>query len=699
MITADTLLSAYRLMCTASAMAATYENNRSLCKYVHSTSRGHEAIQLATAFHLLPCDYVSPYYRDESLLLGLGFSPYQLMLQLLAKGGDIFTGGREYYAHPNYRGSDKPGIIHQSSATGMQAIPTTGIAQGIRYLETTGSALLQKGAEGQLPVVVCSLGDASVTEGEVSEAFQFAVLKELPVIYLVQDNDWGISARAAETRVGDAYDYAAGFRGMRRLRIDGTHFQDSYEAMGRVIGDVRKTRRPYLVQAAVPLLGHHTSGVRKDFYRDPEELQEQGLQDPIPRLRTRLSDLGLGEEELDAIAQEAAALVAEEFAAAVAAEEPDPATVADFVFVPTPVTEEKGTRCPVVGRHEGGAAGTAAEKIPMVDAALFAIREIMAACPEAVLYGQDVGRRLGGVFREAATLAEHFGDHRVFNTAIQEAYIIGSTVGMSAVGVKPIVEVQFADYIYPGFNQLVTEISKSCYLSCGKFPVQTLIRVPVGAYGGGGPYHSGSIESTLLSVKGIKVVYPSNAADMKGLMKAAFLDPNPVVMLEHKGLYWSKVPGTEDAKTVEPSEDYILPLGKGCIVLDADASLTDSGETCCVVTYGMGVYWARTAAADFEGQIEIIDLRTLYPLDEELIFSRVRLHGKCLVLTEEQQTNSFAEALAWRISSACFTRLDAPVDVLGALDLPAVPMNTGLEKAMLPDGEKVAKAIERLLAY
>lgn len=175
----------------------------------------------------------------------------------------------------------------------------------------------------------------------------------------------------------------------------------------------------------------------------------------------------------------------------------------------------------------------------MVDAALFAIREIMEQFPEAVLYGQDVGRRLGGVFREAATLAEQFGDHCVFNTAIQEAYIIGSTVGMSAVGVKPIVEVQFADYIYPGLNQLVTEISKSCYLSCGKFPVQTLIRVPIGAYGGGGPYHSGCVESTLLTIKGIKIVYPSNAADMKGLLKAAFLDPNPVVMLEHKGLYWS----------------------------------------------------------------------------------------------------------------------------------------------------------------
>jgi len=246
---------------------------------------------------------------------------------------------------------------------------------------------------------------------------------------------------------------------------------------------------------------------------------------------------------------------------------------------------------------------------------------------------------------------------------------------------------------------LATEVAKSCYLSHGKFPVQTVIRVPIGAYGGGGPYHSGSIESLLLSIKGIKIAYPSNAADMKGLMKAAFLDPNPVVMLEHKGLYWSKVPGTEDAKTVEPSRDYILPLGKGNVILKADEQKIKNGETACIITYGMGVYWARNAAKKFIGQIEINDLRTLFPLDEELIFSTVKRHGKCLVLTEEQQNNSFAEALAGRISKECFQFLDAPVQVLGALNLPAVPMNIDLEKAMLPNEEKVGEEIIKLLNY
>ncbi|MBS1512435.1 MAG: tungsten formylmethanofuran dehydrogenase [Bacteroidetes bacterium] len=696
MIATETLLKAYQLMCTAKTMAGTYEQNRPVCKYVHSTSRGHEAIQLATAFQLLPCDYVSPYYRDESMLLGLGFTPYQLMLQLLAKGNDIFTGGREYYSHPNYRGNDKPTIIHQSSATGMQAIPTTGVAQGIKYREriaddgqqVTNNQHSFLSSVVHRPVVICSLGDASVTEGEVSEAFQFAALHQLPIIYLVQDNNWGISVTADEARTTNASEMVKGLRNISRISIDGSDFFQSYEVMKNVVEEVRRERHPFLVHAKVPLLGHHTSGVRKEFYRTEEDLAKHAADDPGPKLRQRLLDLGITEMELQRIASAAAEDVAKDFAAATAAPEPDPYTITDFVFAPTPVTTEKGERCP---------AGN--EKILMVDAGLFAIREIMEQYPEAVLYGQDVGRRLGGVFREAATLAEQFGDHRVFNTAIQEAYIIGSTAGMSAVGLKPIVEVQFADYIYPGFNQLVTELSKSCYLSCGKFPVQTVIRVPVGAYGGGGPYHSGSVESTLLTIKGIKVVYPSNAADMKGLMKAAFLDPNPVVMLEHKGLYWSKVPGTEDAKTIEPDADYIIPLGKARLVLPASEDHIKNGESCCVITYGMGVYWAKAAAKTLSGRVEVVDLRCLFPLDEALVFETVKKHGKCLVLTEEQQNNSFAEALAGRISKTCFQYLDAPVEVLGALNVPAVPMNVALEQAMLPNAEKVLQRLQELLSH
>lgn len=679
----DVLVRAYELMCLAKRMAETYEENREICsRYVHSTSRGHEAIQLAAAFHLKEFDYASLYYRDESMLLGLGLEPYELMLQLMAKRDDPFTGGRSYYGHPALKRNGFPVIPHQSSATGMQAIPATGMAHGVAYLESQG--LLNK---KQMPLVLCSLGDGSVTEGEVAEAFQMAVLRKLPILYLVQDNDWGISATGSEMRAMDAYEYASGFKGMERLRVDGSDFIDSYEGLKKAFKYVREKRAPMLVHAKCPLLGHHTSGVRKEWYRG-DNLEIQSKDDPIIKLETFLLRAGDTKATLSKIQEQAARKVAEAYKKAVQAADPEPADFDSHEFAETTILQEKGNRNPAKG-----------EKVVMVDAALHAVEEILKKHPEALFYGQDVGRRLGGVFREAATLAQKYGDHRVFNTPIQEAYIIGSTAGMVAVGAKPIVEIQFADYIWPGINQLVEELSKSCYLSKGKFPIQALIRVPIGAYGGGGPYHSGSIESALLTIRGIKVVYPSNAADMKGLLKASFYDPNPVVLLEHKGLYWSKVPGTSDAKTVEPDEEYIIPLGKACTVLEATPERSDRGESAVVITYGMGVYWAKEAAANFSGQIEIVDLRSLNPLDWETVEASAKKHGRVLVVTEEPLLNSFAESLAGRISKECFKYLDAPVHTLGASNLPAVPLNIELERMMLPNAEKVAKELDRLLTF
>jgi 2-oxoisovalerate dehydrogenase E1 component len=679
----EILLKAFELMCVSKRMADTYDENREICsKYVHSTSRGHEAIQLAAGLQLREYDYASLYYRDESILLALGLHPHELMLQLMAKRDDPFSGGRTYYGHPALKREGFPIIPHQSSATGMQAIPATGMAHGIAYLESQG---LLKSKEN--PIVLCSLGDGSVTEGEVAEAFQMAVLKKLPIIYLVQDNDWGISATGKEMRAMDAYEYAAGFKGMERMAVDGADFVDSFLGLKKAIDYVRKKRSPILIHAKCPLLGHHTSGVRREWYRG-EDLDQHKKFDPLDRLTEYLLEHGESEETLLAIQSRAAGFVQSEYKKALTAPDPDPNDFDSHEFAPTPVTEERGTRFP-----KGG------EKVVMVDAALHAVDEILRKNPDALFYGQDVGRRLGGVFREAATLAQKYGDERVFNTPIQEAYIVGSTAGMSAVGAKAIVEIQFADYIWPAMNQLVEELSKSCYLTRGKFPIQSLIRVPIGAYGGGGPYHSGSIESTLLTIRGIKVVYPSNAADMKGLLKAAFHDPNPVVMLEHKGLYWSKVPGTLEAKTIEPDEDYIIPLGKANLVQQASTESVESGESAVVITYGMGVYWAKEASKDFSGRISILDLRTLNPIDWEMISEVVQKHNRVLVLTEEPLMNSFAESLAGRISKEFFRNLDAPVFTFGASNLPAVPLNVDLEKMMLPNAEKVKAQLLALLEY
>jgi len=678
----EILLRAFELMCTAKTLTEKYELHKDeTSQYVHATSRGHEAVQIATGLLLKKQDWVSPYYRDDSILLSIGLSPYELMLQLFAKKDDPFSGGRSYYSHPSLNSNDFPKIIHQSSATGMQAIPTTGIAMGIQYKEKQG---LSENFNGENPVVVCSLGDAACTEGEVSEALQMSALKQFPIIFLVQDNEWDISAKTTETRAQDISHYARGFHGIEVKTIDGTDFEESYLVLSEVFDTVRKERRPFIVHAKVPLLNHHTSGVRKEWYRD--DLKDAEQQDPYPKLCLLVEKYGIDKTQIKEIERRVQENVNSDYQKAKNARDPSIESTTDFIFAPTSIVEEKGERCP-----KGN------DKIVMVDAAVLALRELMTQHPETLLYGQDVGSRLGGVFREAATLADQFGENRVFNTPIQEAFIIGSTVGMSAVGLKPIVEVQFADYVWPGLNQLFTEVSRSYYLSNGKWPVSSVIRIPIGAYGSGGPYHSSSIESILTNIRGIKTVYPSNAADLKGLMKAAFYDPNPVVVLEHKGLYWSKIKGTEQAMSVEPDKEYVVPIGKATTIQYANDDTIKSGDSCAIITYGRGIYWALEGSQQYKNRVEIVDLRTLHPLDLNFVYETTKRHGKVLLVTEESQESSFTLGLAGRIQQYCFHDLDSPVEILGSLDTPAIPINTRLEAYLLPNAKKVKEKLEQLL--
>jgi 2-oxoisovalerate dehydrogenase E1 component len=433
----EILENAFRLMSMAKAMTEIYEANfKFVSKYVHATSRGHEAIQLAMGLQLNAQDFAYPYYRDDSMLLGMGLRPFDLMLQLMAKRDDPFSGGRSYYCHPSLRDARFPKIPHQSSATGMQAIPATGAALGLWYHEKMGSKAFGsehvnnteeiqvdlenpypyhfRGANGKgaAPVVVCSLGDASVTEGEIAEAFQMAVLKQLPILYLVQDNGWDISANAAETRVADAATYAKGFPGLEAISIEGNDFEKCWLTVQEVLGKIRRERRPFLLHARVPLLNHHTSGVRKEWYRD--DLEEHQSRDPYPILRQCLMENGFSETQLQTIEKEAVAVVASDFSKAQQAEDPRPEDLFTHDYAPSPVTEELGERCPA-----------GAEAKVMVDSALFAVEELMKKHPECLLYGQDVGKRLGGVFREAATLADKFGDSRVFNTPYSGSFYCG----------------------------------------------------------------------------------------------------------------------------------------------------------------------------------------------------------------------------------------------------------------------------------
>ncbi|MBT5976341.1 MAG: thiamine pyrophosphate-dependent dehydrogenase E1 component subunit alpha, partial [Flavobacteriales bacterium] len=342
-VTKETLLQAWELMCTAKRMSNLYnENLQVTSKYVHATSRGHEAAQLGLALQLKPQDFLSAYYRDDSMLLAIGMKPYDLMLQLFAKRDDPFSGGRTYYSHPSLNDPDKPKIPHQSSATGMQAIPTTGVAMGIQYKELQGIA---EDHGDDKPIVVCSLGDASITEGEVAEAFQMAVLKKLPIMYFIQDNEWDISASADEIRAQDATGYAKGFAGLGVRTVENGHdFIECYKTIREVITTMRKERRPFLIHLKVPLLSHHTSGVRMEWYRD--DLEDDQKRDPYPYFKNQLLDLGFKADELDETEKKPIPIVEEDFKRAQQAEDPRPEDLTDHMFAPTPITEEKGERNP-----------------------------------------------------------------------------------------------------------------------------------------------------------------------------------------------------------------------------------------------------------------------------------------------------------------------------------------------------------------
>jgi 2-oxoisovalerate dehydrogenase E1 component len=688
MLNLTTLLDAYQMMVTARTLSDTVAVRKKDCQYMFATSRGHEAIQIATGLQLQSCDWLSACYRDDSLLLSMGFSPYELMLQLLGKKNDPFSGGRTYYAHPSSKEAGKPSILHQSSAAGMQAIPSTGLAHAIRIAEETGSMKLRKTKDGQLPIVVCSMGDVAPTEGELSEAMLLAAQQQLPIVYLVQDNLNHSIPRKEENNHHGSYDWSCIGKGLERLKCDGSNFAESFLTMMRATQIARIERKPVLVHATLSQQSYQSYELRKGSDRYQKKREEKAQLDPVVILRNVLLESGITEDDIRQIEQAVKKRVEHDFDRALHSEDPDPASVEEHVFADTPIREEMGTRTPVRGKEVG-----------MEEAALSALEELMEAYPESVIYGLQSAGRLGGKLGSMDRFLEKFGQERVCDTGVDESYIIGSTAGMSALGMKPIVDIQCADFIYTGLNQLVNQLSKSCYLTNGKFPVQMLLRVPVGAYHGGGPYNSASIESTLLSIKGIKVVYPSNAADMKGLMKAAFMDPNPVVILEHKGLMGENSLKNLQVQATEPASDYIIPLGKARIVSEADAGLLERGMTLGVISYGMGVHWALEVAAKAPGMVEILDLRSLYPLDEEAVVELVKRHGKVLIVTEEPRNNSFTEALAHRITRTCYCYLDAPVEVVGALDLPAIPMHRNLEQAMIPGVAGLGRQVDQLLAF
>lgn len=668
-LNADTLKKAYSLMCLASAMNRLYNENRQQIAYPFSTSRGHEAIQIAAAMHLKPHDFLCPYYRDEAMLLTIGVSPYELMLQLLSRKEDPFSGGRMPYLHPVLQRDDAPQIPFPGSPNGSHVIPATGLAQGLMYLLSQNLRV-----DYDRPVVLCSLGDSMAVGGEIAEAFQIAVLKSLPVVYLVQDNDWSASVQSAEIRAVDAYELAGGFKGMKRVRINGADFVEAYDKVQIAVEYARQERMPVVLHAKCPLLGDHSSKVRREMYRTDDNIALHQRDEPMERLRRYLLMEGENPQVAAELEQEAKETVARDFALALQAAEPDASGIMLYRSAPAKITEEQGSR----NENEAGA-----PTITLREAAIRATDEILAQHSGAIYYGEEIGGPLGGTHGVALGLAGLHSPDRILNMPATNAYLIGAVAGLAAAGCQPMVSLPSVQAVLAGLNQL-RELSRYYYLSNGKSAVPAVIRVSVGNLGA---------ETMLLQLPGIKVMYPSNAADMKGLLKSAFADPGPVIMLEDVELY-----DLAEAESPEPDIDYVLPLGKARIVQDASSERRDEGNSLLVITYGRGVHWATAASENFPGSVEILDLRTLNPLDWEAIVQAVKRHGKALVLTAESQRNSFAEVLAGRIMQQCFRFLDAPVAVLGSASLPALPANQALANTALPNAEKVAEAIRQLLA-
>ncbi|MDJ1470443.1 alpha-ketoacid dehydrogenase subunit alpha/beta [Xanthocytophaga flava] len=667
-LNADTLKKAYELMCTTQHIQNVYKKNADQIPYQYSSSRGHEAIQIAVAMHLKPHDFLFPYYRDESMLLTMGIQPYELMLQLLARKEDPFSGGKMPYLHPILQREDMPQIPIPGNYTGSHSIPATGLAQGLMYLLSQNLRM-----DFDRPVVLCSLGDAVITEGEISEAFHIAILKKLPIIYLVQDNDWGGTVKSDEIRAVDAYELAGGFKGMKRVRINGADFVDAYDKVQIAIDYARLERMPVLLHAKCPLLDDHISGVSHTLYRSEENFALHQRDEPIERLRRYLLIEGETEESIDKIGQNIEQTINDSFEYASISQQPDTGNIMLYRFAPTKVIEEEGNRNT-----------DASEKITMRQAAIQALDELLTENPEAIYSGMEIGSPLGGIHREAAGLAQKHGNERVISMPAAESYLIGSIMGLAAAGCKPIVSMPSTKSIFLAMNQL-NRLSEAFYLSNGKIIVSSVIRVPIESVG---------IETLLLQFKGIKIAYPSSAADMKGILKSAFVDPNPVILLEHTSLYDLK-----EAESPAPASDYVLPLGKSRIAQYSAEESRNEGNSLVVITYGPGVHRTIAASANYPGSVEVLDLRTLSPLDWDAIMSAVKRHGKAMIVTMESQRGSFAEMLAGRITQQCFRFLDAPVFTCGAASLPAIPVNQQLAETAIPTADKIAEVIGQLLSY
>jgi 2-oxoisovalerate dehydrogenase E1 component len=632
--------------------------------FFHIGCAGHEAAQAGLGMHFKGGhDWFCMYYRDLTMSLMVGMTARDTMLAHMAKAGDPSSGGRQMSEHFGHR---ELNIMTTSSSVGAQFMPAVGFA-------------LASQRRGEDAVTYVSCGDGATSQGAFHEGLNWSARAQAPVLFHVQDNKFAISVPIREQTAGaNIYGITAGYEGLTRAKYDGTDFFTAYAVGKAAVEHIRAGNGPVALIADVVRLLPHSSSDSHDKYRTPEEIEADRQRDGIEKLAARLVQAGvMSEDEIRAMRKEVATEVDEAAVWAAEQPEPEPETATRYNYDENP---------PELDYEASEPSG---DLIVMVDAINHALAEEMERDERVLVYGEDVAGGKGGVFTATRGLTARFGGDRCFNSPLAEHSIVGSAVGLAAAGFKPVVEIQFADYIWPAMQAIRNQLAPFRYRSNNEWEAPVVIRTPCGGYIHGGLCHSQNVESIFAHFPGLKVAMPSNAADAKGLLKTAIRMNDPVIFLEHKALYRQG-----PARTPEPDADYLVPFGKARVVRD--------GSDLTIVTYGAMVYKALNAAKQLERedgvQIEIIDIRTMYPLDIETILTSVRKTGRAVVLYEDHEFMGFGAEIAAQITDKAFQHLDAPVKrVAGAFSW--IPFADPLERAVLPQDDDVIRGARAVLDF
>ena len=633
--------------------------------YFHIGGSGHEAVQTAFAYAMQPgFDWAFPYYRDLAFVLQYGVTIEEIFLNFLARAEDPSSGGRQM---SNHYGHKKQRIVTQSSPTGTQYLQAVGCALGARK-------------NGKDEVVYVSSGEGTTAQGDFHEAINWATRDKLPVIFLIQNNKYAISVPVKDELTGGSiFKIGAGYEGLSRFKVNGTDFFESYEVAQKAVNFARTGQGPSLIEADTIRLLPHSSSDSQTKYRSPEELEQDRKNDPIPKFESYLKRNNiLDEKEIESLKNQIKREIDLAAEAMERKDHPDPGSVYDYLFAPD-------NEQPEIENNKHTNTG---ERVVFVDAINHALKEEMSRNENILLFGQDVADGKGGVFSATSGISTMFGEERCFNAPLAESSIVGVAIGLAVRGLKPVVEIQFGDYIWTAMMQIRNELSTIRWRSNNHWSCPVVIRVPVGGYIHGGLCHSQNIEAFFSHIPGLKIIYPSRADDAKGLLKSAIRGEDPVLFLEHKGLYRQSY-----AAAPEPDEEYLAPIGKGIIRRE--------GTDVTVVTYGALVQKSLEAAKILskEGfEPEVIDIRTISPLDTPLILNSVKKTNKVLVTHEDSQFQGFGSEIAAQIAEFAFEFLDAPVRRLGGKDVP-VGFSPILEETTLPQNQDVLEKLRQLLQY